>query len=601
VYELVTASQVYTGTVTPFTMSFTQNVSGQVQIRLLELTGISEFDQLVENSFNDTGFSSSANFGVTVTGAANAQSSELMLAAAASGVAGASPAVAYTLNTTSTGWSKFTETSQPWAGTAITFPGCNTIFSKVSSAAETPEIIITETHTGTHQNAGIHAAMVTYKGWNDEADPGTGVDFLLAADDNGATYDIYSVERETMDVASWVLLDEELGDSTGGEPVSFATGLGAAWYTAPSFQGLRRYNGAAQTVAASPPNARSVTFHRDRMWAAAGSRLSFSQIGDGNTWPNSSVNTGSGYFDVNLDDGENIECVAPHAGFLVVGKRTSAYVITGRNAEEFALEPLPGGDCAPGQSIISTPYGCVIAGRRMIYLLGGNSSALTINTNVLNVSPLGRPVESSYAVGTDEFVWCDYADGKVYVTVGTEGKTFVYNFETEAWHIEQVDDGTVEAPAVTFSYDGTQYFGPVAGVIGSLANFRRYPHGTRGKDFDTLSMSFAAQTGDFSPAGVRTPLTPRQCFVRVRQRTGTDAETGLIVTPIFDGELGEPTEIPAGNIGVRREVVEGFPQQERTGVDTIGVRVEQEVPSGESITFDIEDMFIDFIVEQPRA
>jgi len=219
------------------------------------------------------------------------------------------------------------------------------------------------------------------------------------------------------------------------------------------------------------------------------------------------------------------------------------------------------------------------------------------------VSLIGRHIESTYGVASGVFIDTDYIDGVCYITDPNVGLVFCLDFVRSLWRMEKVGHGGVETPAVLFSYGDTQYYGPQAGIEGSLVNYRTFPAPARTKDFDDLPMDFLVQTGDFSLTGARRPVTPRNLYMQVRQRGGTELSPGFEVTPVFDGVTDpEPCDVDASDPGVRRLLAPGFGKgRTGAGINTFGIRMEQHLLSGDESVVDIEDVYVDLIVESPRA
>ncbi len=567
VYDILPTTVSYQGDVTPFT--FVHSGSGaSVTAWIVEVSGVAAVDV--------TDVETATSTSVTPLTSSTTQASSIVFAL--DSTRRASSTTAFTLSTATANWTEYAE-----AGRTSSFSYQEAaIYYGVRRTTGTQTLTITSTVSVLHS-----AYLIAYKGWNSASSPTDIVSSYLAADDNTLTYDIYAIDRANLSAGACSIVDAALGSTTTGAPVAFTMGLGGCYYTSVSFTGIRQYVGTTpSTVAGSPVGARCIAINKERLWAAGTpgnpSRLYFSQVGDASTWSG----RGTGYFDISRDDGETIEDITPFANGLVIGKRTTLWFLAGDNTDQFQLVPLEGGGAAPGRSILATPYGCVIAGLEQVWLFDGQS-----------VTPIGRAIEASYSVAEDAFVSLSYIDGSIYIATGAD--VFVFNLDAGVWRTERVGDGTGESPAIMYNYGDTQLMGPLAGTEGSLLNFRTFPHPTRGKDFDALTETFIAQTGDVAFGGSRLPLTPRQLYVQLRQRAGGATETGLVITPVQDGVLQNNCDVGAENPGVRRQVVQGF-SQGKTSM-TLGVRVEQEIPTGQSSTFDIEDMWLDFIAEGPRA
>jgi hypothetical protein len=356
----------------------------------------------------------------------------------------------------------------------------------------------------------------------------------LVAHDNTTSYDIYAIDRDDMEAGTGAFeqIDSVAVDDTT-LPVAFVLGLGAAWYTAAGFEGVRRYDGVfPSTVEGSPAGARCLAIHKSRLWAggskALPTRLSFSQAGDGLTW----TGIGTGYRTIGSDDGEPIEDIAPFENGLVSAKRTSAYFTQGEIPEQFFDIRLNAGSAAPGRSLMPTAYGCVFAGPEQVWLFDGQA-----------VQPIGRGVERSYGLQGD-FVSCSYIDGSVYIADSGAGLIFVFNLLGQ-WRKEQIGSAAqvaAESAAVLYNYGGVQLYSPVAGTQGSLLNVRSFPNPTRATDFSGLGMVFRAHTPDMWLVGPRARITPTKVLAQMRQRGGDQASAGVKLDAIYDDRETISTE-----------------------------------------------------------
>ncbi len=548
------------GDQTPVTLSSSTTV-GTI-CWLIEVAGLaaSPFDK-------SSGATAATGTSVSPVTTATAQASEFVIAV---DTGRRSTTTAFSLITATPGWAEILEVGQV-AGSRYHDAAIYTGY-RTSTGAQG----LTVSSTTSVDHASV---VLTYKGWYVGSPVPTAADLWLAAQDNGATYDIYSIPRNELTTGTWTLLDAGLGDSTDGMPVAFTLGLGAAYYTAPSFSGVRRYDGVAPiTMSGSPVGARCIAIHKERLWAggttALPSRVFFSQIGDAQTW----TGRGTGYWDFFRDDGEPVEEIVPFAGSLVVGKRTSLHVLSGDNTDTFQTDNLPIGGVAPGRSLMATPYGCVASGRDTVWLYDGAS-----------VIPISKAIGRSYGL-TGAFLSSSYIDGTIYVAC--DARVFCFDIAAGTWRIEQVGRAAGEAARILYNLGPTQLMGPEGSDIGSLVNQRVFPEAARVKDYDSLGEVFQARIGDLSINGALATVGPRQLYFTLRQRGGTPASPGLIVTPYFDGEAMPDLDIGAQEPGVFRAKVDGWPRDGR--FNTLGFEISQELDAGETSLFDIEDCWIEY-------
>src|SRR6185436_16298458 len=167
---------------------------------------------------------------------------------------------------------------------------------------------------------------------------------------------IASINRDSLTTGAWAARDVvSVSDPT--VHVDFALGLGHSYYSSSQFAAIHRWDGTgvSEAVTDSPANARTLAFHKSHIFAGQGTRLWFSEINDGGTWP--AIN----FIDVGADDGEPIECLEGFSDQLLIGKENSLWLLTGAGPDTFALHYLGSLGCAPGRTIVRTPYGAVVA------------------------------------------------------------------------------------------------------------------------------------------------------------------------------------------------------------------------------------------------
>jgi hypothetical protein len=579
VYEQVTTTS-YSGSVTPFSIASSNSAIGRnYSLVILEVAGLASFDVTAHNSGSNT-LAQNSPLTVTTTTAVTTQPSEFALAF--TDVMHSTPAADPPVSTitATTGWTEQQNTA--YFGQAILGSVRNKflVHSKTVRAAGTQSITLDMVFSNVaNDGERMDTQVLTWKGWNTSATPSDSGHELLAANYNGSTVDIWAIDRDTLDTGTLRIVDAGLPSS--GEPVAFVMGMGAAFYTASSFTGIRRYDGVTGAlVATSPIGARCLAINHDRMWAggplAYPSRLNYTNLLDPFAWTGS----GSGYWDIGTDDGEFIEDITPFNDGLSIGKETSLWFLSGSTTSDFARHQLSGGGAAPGRSLLTTPFGSVIAGTDQVWLYDGET-----------VTRLGNAIEVSY--GPEGYVTSSYIDGSIYIADPLAGRVYVFNLggPVGTWRVEECADtiGTL------YNVGGRQFMGPYSTTVGSLVNYRDFPAPVRGKDYDPLPMSYRMRTGDLWVDGALHPSTPRQMYLQLRQRGGDPADPGLVVTPVFNGVDANDCDVGADNPGTRRVKVQGFPQKHRVG--SFGFGISQTLASGDASVFDIEDAWVEYIQE----
>lgn len=522
---------------------------------------------------------------ISLSTTATAQDSELVIALDAG--RRAASAVPFTFSTATADWTEYVEAGL--VALSIEYQQ-GAIYVGTRRAVGTQAITIDSSVSVDHKGL-----LVTYKGWNAAAYTRT-VERVLEAFDDGSAYDIWTHDRTPLDTGAWALLDSNVGSTLTPDAVAFTFGLNATYFTAPSFAGIRKYDGVSVTqVAGSPAGARCIAVWKNRVWAAAAGRLYWSEVGDGDTWvktPTTGLGTGS-TDGTGADDGEPIEDITPFGDVLAVGKRNSLWAITGDSPASFSAVRLSGGGAAPGRSLISTPYGLVAASRELVYLWDGSSG----------VQPFSSPIERSYGL-TGTFLTCSYMDGTTYICDEGSGVVFAFDMLPATWRTETMTD-PAEAPAVIYNFSGRQFYGPKAGVIASALNYRDFPAPARGMDFPgELAGSWAAETPELWLAGPAGRWTPQHLWLKIRQRGGADDESKLSIVATY-GSLEHPEGVeqaakliqPRSTDGADVIFKEDLSIGDRAGISWAKFRLTLALGVDELAVVDIEEAVIGYVVD----
>jgi hypothetical protein len=508
------------------------------------------------------------------------QASELLIAIDS---ARKTTAGAFSLSTPTTGWAELTE-EQGVNPNSVTVHE-SAIYTGVRTATGAQSITIASTASVNHQ-----VLVLGYKGWYPGSTVPVKADLFLAANDDGTNLDVYSIDRTDLASSTLNIVDSDMVASASGDLVAFTMGLSYAWWTHPGLNGVRYFDGAtAKAVAGSPVGARCIAVHKDRVWAGGTpslpARLYFSQAADGLTW---SALRGTGYWDFGRDDGETIEDITPFNDGLVVGKKNSLWFLAGDNTDTFQQIRLNGGGAAPGRSVLTTDFGCIIAGVTAVYMWTGSG-----------VRTISGPIEHLYR--PTGAVSMSYVDGWVYIADPSSFQVFAFNPLNGIWRTESVGDvDSTEGIAVLYNLGGVQLMGPISATVGSLLNYRTFPYPTRGKDYDTLPQRFSMRTPDYYFYGPRGKLIPRNLWLQLRQRGGSTTQTGLTVTPFYDGVAGA-AKVIAPITGTPPAVDSRRADFGEETAGAFGFSVTQTMLSGETAAFDIESIQCDYLVQERRT
>lgn len=402
---------------------------------------------------------------------------------------------------------------------------------------------------------------------------------------------VYSIDKASIASGSWTSRDTITVASGASSHVDFALGLGYAYYTSSAFGAVRRYSGSGSgaAVSGSPAGARTLAFHKSRIFAGGDStnptRLWYSDINDGSTWG------ANNYIEVGKDDGEPIECLEVFQDQLLIGKENSLWVLTGAGSDTFALHYLGSLGCAPGRTIVRTPYGAVIAGKTYVSMFQG-----------ADPQPISEPIERSYGM-TGSYMSAAYIDKTCYVLDATASKYWAYNLDTGKWWKESVE-GTNRYPNNLMVQANTLYAGPNASTTVALF-YRTLPSTTRSKDSnanaangtaDTMTQTFAARTPELWVGGASENSVIRNLDIRCRQRGGVAGQAPLTISPTIDGTATAPRYIEP------RPSAQTFRERKDFGQDgyAADIRLTQTLTAGQAAVMDIEGMELYTIIGNPR-
>lgn len=432
-----------------------------------------------------------------------------------------------------------------------------------------------------------------FKGWY-ASTPAAGqtnqTEFLVAQNDT-TQYDIFTLDRTNLSAGTWTNVNS-VNVSDPSELVAFAPGFGRTFFVNRQFGQTYYYDGIGINTITGSPTGRCIATHKNMLWVAGSDaspgRLHFSNPVVAGV---PTFNTSENFIDVAAEDGEPIEDIVPQEDFLVIGKRTGLWILTGSGLDTFALRKLAIGGLAPGRTLMPTPYGTIAAGRATIWVINGTT-----------VTRISLPISRSYLYSSAYFT-SSFVDDTYYLCDSSDGTVFALNMQTGTWRIEEVGSAATEGPAQVYNHDFTQVFAPKAGTVGGLLNYRNFPALSRGKDFDTLTQDFHVETGMLFPVGPEEALTPRHLFLRMRQHGGVESQEPIDLTPHYrtlDGEYisGDVWKIyPKNGASVFRERVD---LGNVSGISGVTFEWEQTLGTTHDDTFDIEEATFEYIIEKRR-
>jgi hypothetical protein len=184
------------------------------------------------------------------------------------------------------------------------------------------------------------------------------------------------------------------------------------------------------------PKAAQVVTHQDRIFAGNvatsggtrySSRVHWSDALDAETW------VASNYIDFDPDDGDEITCLAPLGESLLVFKKKSIHLLTGKSEDSFSRYRIDSqlGTTAPGSVVAYSGAVFFFDPSSGVWLFDGSSfqpQDATINKYILS------GINSSYAYKSYAYIY----QGSLYLSVpwGSDtypSRTFVKNLITGAW------------------------------------------------------------------------------------------------------------------------------------------------------------------------
>lgn len=404
--------------------------------------------------------------------------------------------------------------------------------------------------------------------------------FVVANQKDADELELIAIPKGDLEAGAWTSLETVagLGDTTPF--VSMAVGLGHLFYCTDEFATIRRWDGVAApaSIVGSKPG-KSLAYWANCLFSAGDPANPFrvwrSDVGDYTAW-----NT---FWDIRKDEGEGIECIAPFDNGLLIGKESSLHYLAGITASSQVVT-LDSGGCAPGRTIVPTPYGAVIVGRETVWLFRGGTP-----------EPISRAIENTFGYESG-FITATYINDSVHIALEASGTVCVYDLANQKWHVEKYDTPEENGPAVIFSQGDYLLAGPKDSETAPPLIYRRFPGGTRGRDDDAPQV-YKLRTPALWLGGTERPSTVMNLYMRIRQRAGNASEAQMTVTPIYDG-----VEAEAELVKPVSDSPKTFMHRIDLGKTAFQVELEVElsVPTTDDVSFDIEEMVLYADIEKRK-
>lgn len=180
------------------------------------------------------------------------------------------------------------------------------------------------------------------------------------------------------------------------------------------------------------PRGRTITVNKERLWVGPGTgvttngaRLTYSEVGEPNKWPDTPGTPGGGYLNVSAGDGQNIVNVVVYFSDILIFKERSVYRFS------FTANPAQGTVTRLSNTIGSSGTYCVGDYEGTLYILYDDKVYSLVNYNFVRVN-IKLPLMSTNPTATlnEPFhlsIWNDR------LIIGYYADTYVLNLRTDTW------------------------------------------------------------------------------------------------------------------------------------------------------------------------
>ena len=330
---------------------------------------------------------------------------------------------------------------------------------------------------------------------------------------------------------TWASLGEISSPAGQAAIIPMASGASKLGICSPG-NGLYKWNGSSFAAASDPGATETLLYREARFFTSVGTTLWYSRLLSIDAWTDP-VTSDDQSIPVGDSDGETIVALADFDNSVFIGKQNSVWALSGSSATDFTLRRLVGGGCAPGNTLIPTPYGLVAIGETAVWLYTGGP-----------LEEISKNIRGSYGM-TGNLLTGAFCDGKLFVCDQGSGTIWVNDMETGAWSTEPPGDSD-EGPVMVYAKADYLYSQPRNATTNSLVMYRQMPLGERSTD-ENMAETFHLETAHTWFGTSERPYTIRGLNLRLRQEYGDSGDTSLIITPtIHHGEVSEekaPMEI----------------------------------------------------------
>jgi len=123
----------------------------------------------------------------------------------------------------------------------------------------------------------------------------------------------------------------------------------------------KKYDGTTIADITAGPRAKYCAVYKERVWAAKGSTLYYSEPFDVDTWP------ATNFIQINPSDGDEIIALIPAPMMMLIVKQHSTYYLTGYNPQTFAVSPAGDVGTISPRGALWTPYGIFMLDREGVW------------------------------------------------------------------------------------------------------------------------------------------------------------------------------------------------------------------------------------------
>ncbi len=146
-------------------------------------------------------------------------------------------------------------------------------------------------------------------------------------------------------------------------------------------------SGSTSALGGSPPaNVKYILTHGQRLWmfnsSAGKSRCHYSAIDDPEDWTTTG-DSGAGYIDLAIDDGDQITGAASVGGAIIVFKKRSVFYIHGNKPSNFTVKQVSTAiGCTANRTIVSTDNQVIWLSGNGVYVTNPNISPILASDNI---------------------------------------------------------------------------------------------------------------------------------------------------------------------------------------------------------------------------